>query len=112
LSGNGSALAKEGMKNMASLSESQNRRQICSFCGRDNEEVRKLISGPSVYICDECIKACNAILDDEDGQRSEKESGSSVANPSGIKEVLAWLDKNSFRVIVAKRPRLRFSLSR
>ena len=37
----------------------------CSFCGRGQDEVTKLISGPSVYICNECIKLCKDILDDE-----------------------------------------------
>ena len=37
----------------------------CSFCGKSQEQVRKLIAGPGVYICDECIDLCNEILDDE-----------------------------------------------
>ncbi|MFO0038143.1 MAG: ClpX C4-type zinc finger protein, partial [Synechococcaceae cyanobacterium] len=42
----------------------------CSFCGKSQEQVRKLIAGPGVYICDECIDLCNEILDEElvDGQ--------------------------------------------
>lgn len=39
----------------------------CSFCGKGQEEVRKLIAGPSVYICDECVELCNDILDEEFG---------------------------------------------
>ena len=35
----------------------------CSFCGKSQEQVRKLIAGPGVYICDECIDLCNEILD-------------------------------------------------
>jgi len=44
----------------------------CSFCGKSQEQVRKLIAGPGVYICDECIDLCNEILDEElvDGQGS------------------------------------------
>ncbi len=44
----------------------------CSFCGKSQEQVRKLIAGPGVYICDECIDLCNEILDEElvDGQSS------------------------------------------
>ena len=38
----------------------------CSFCGKNQHEVRKLIAGPSVYICNECIKLCNNIIRDED----------------------------------------------
>ncbi|MDG1059941.1 MAG: ClpX C4-type zinc finger protein, partial [Synechococcus sp. cluster3_bin.96] len=37
----------------------------CSFCGKSQEQVRKLIAGPGVYICDECIDLCNEILDEE-----------------------------------------------
>ena len=42
----------------------------CSFCGKSQDQVRKLIAGPGVYICDECIDLCNEILDEElvDGQ--------------------------------------------
>ncbi len=45
----------------------------CSFCGKSQEQVRKLIAGPGVYICDECIDLCNEILDEElvDGQPSQ-----------------------------------------
>ena len=44
----------------------------CSFCGKSQDQVRKLIAGPGVYICDECIDLCNEILDEElvDGQGS------------------------------------------
>jgi len=37
----------------------------CSFCGKSSEQVRKLIAGPGVYICDECVELCNEILDEE-----------------------------------------------
>ena len=38
---------------------------VCSFCGRSNDEVKKLIAGPGVYICDECIGVCEHILQEE-----------------------------------------------
>ena len=38
---------------------------VCSFCGASQEEVRKLIAGPGVYICDQCIDLCNDIILDE-----------------------------------------------
>ena len=41
------------------------RELYCSFCGKSQDEVRKLIAGPSVYICDECISLCNDIISDE-----------------------------------------------
>jgi ATP-dependent Clp protease ATP-binding subunit ClpX len=36
----------------------------CSFCGKSQEEVKKLIAGPAVYICDECIELCNEIIEE------------------------------------------------
>jgi len=38
---------------------------LCSFCGKSQDEVKKLIAGPSVYICDECIQLCNEIIAEE-----------------------------------------------
>ena len=49
----------------------------CSFCGKSQEQVRKLIAGPGVYVCDECVDLCNEILDEE-----LFDSNSSVAAPS------------------------------
>ena len=43
-----------------------NDKQIkCSFCGKSQEQVRRLIAGPDVYICDECIELCHNIVDEE-----------------------------------------------
>ncbi|MEB3104487.1 MAG: ATP-dependent protease ATP-binding subunit ClpX [Cyanobacteriota bacterium] len=59
----------------------------CSFCGKSQEQVRKLIAGPGVYICDECIDLCNEILDEElaeghgSGGRSAPEPSRSKAPP-------------------------------
>jgi hypothetical protein len=38
---------------------------VCSFCGKNQDQVRKLIAGPTVYICDECIDLCNDIIEEE-----------------------------------------------
>jgi ATP-dependent Clp protease ATP-binding subunit ClpX len=43
----------------------------CSFCGKGQDEVRKLVAGPMVYICDECIELCNDIVAEEPGPRKE-----------------------------------------
>ena len=43
----------------------------CSFCGKNQNEVRKLIAGPSVYICNECIDLCNDIIKEEISETSE-----------------------------------------
>ena len=46
----------------------------CSFCGKHEDEVNKLLSGPGVYICDECVSMCNSILDGEFESKSGYES--------------------------------------
>src|ERR1700712_5985034 len=43
----------------------------CSFCGKSQKQVRKLIAGPGVYICDECIDLCNEIIEEELSETSE-----------------------------------------
>ncbi|NTV39395.1 MAG: AAA domain-containing protein, partial [Demequinaceae bacterium] len=45
----------------------------CTFCGKTQKQVRKLIAGPAVYICDECIGLCNEILDEEFAEAAEAE---------------------------------------
>lgn len=59
----------------------------CSFCGRGQDEVAKLVSGPSVYICNECIKLCNDILEDELPAISALETAE-FPKPSEIKDLL------------------------
>ena len=44
----------------------------CSFCGKTQEQVKKLIAGPDVYICDECVELCNEILDEEFLENKDK----------------------------------------
>ena len=43
----------------------------CSFCGKSQKQVKKLIAGPGVYICDECIDLCNEIIEEELSETSE-----------------------------------------
>jgi ATP-dependent Clp protease ATP-binding subunit ClpX len=59
----------------------------CSFCGKSKDSVRKFISGPSVYICNECITLCNEILA-EDEEREAGESRKAVPSPQEIKDTL------------------------
>jgi ATP-dependent Clp protease ATP-binding subunit ClpX len=59
----------------------------CSFCGKSKDSVRKFISGPSVYICNECITLCNEILA-EDEEREVADSITQVPTPQEIKDVL------------------------
>ena len=44
----------------------------CSFCGKSQDQVKKLIAGPEVYICDECVDLCNQILDEEFFESKDK----------------------------------------
>jgi ATP-dependent Clp protease ATP-binding subunit ClpX len=59
----------------------------CSFCGKSKDSVRKFISGPSVYICNECITLCNEILA-EDEEREAGETRKAVPTPQEIKDTL------------------------
>jgi ATP-dependent Clp protease ATP-binding subunit ClpX len=61
---------------------------LCSFCGKSQDEVKKLIAGPSVYICDECIQLCNEIIAEEYGQESDKGKDGRLPKPSEIKDIL------------------------
>jgi ATP-dependent Clp protease ATP-binding subunit ClpX len=60
---------------------------FCSFCGKNQNEVKKLIAGPSVYICNECVDLCNDIIKEEI-ELSEEETALSLAIPSEIKSIL------------------------
>src|SRR5690606_8516268 len=60
----------------------------CSFCGKSQKEVKKLIAGPTVYICDECIGLCNDIIAEE-VQKEDVYSGlSAIPKPHEIRRVL------------------------
>jgi|TARA_B100001750_G_scaffold35376_1_gene25153 ATP-dependent Clp protease ATP-binding subunit ClpX len=59
----------------------------CSFCGKDKETVKKFISGPNVYICNECISLCNEILAEED-ERATSEKAIPSPTPEEIKSTL------------------------
>ena len=61
---------------------------VCSFCGKSQDEVRKLIAGPTVYICDECIDLCNDIIAEECDQEDTLAASSAVPKPAEIKRVL------------------------
>ena len=59
----------------------------CSFCGKAQDQVKKLIAGPGVYICDECIELCNEIIEEELGEETETEWGA-IPKPHEIKATL------------------------
>ena len=60
----------------------------CSFCGKAQEEVKKLIAGPSVYICDECIELCKDIIAEEAQLEEPAGRGGKLHKPAEIKEIL------------------------
>ncbi len=60
---------------------------LCSFCGKSQDEVKKLIAGPSVYICDECIGLCNEIIAEE-YEKEEAHLGEKIPKPADIKGIL------------------------
>ncbi|MDY6953271.1 MAG: ATP-dependent Clp protease ATP-binding subunit ClpX [Thermodesulfobacteriota bacterium] len=60
----------------------------CSFCGKSQEEVKKLIAGPAVYICDECIELCNEIIEEEYEKEVETRKKGEFPTPSAIKTSL------------------------
>lgn len=69
----------------------------CSFCGKSQDQVKKLIAGPEVYICDECVELCNEILDEEffegkekDAEETDEKEEKAIPKPHEIK---AYLDQ-------------------
>ncbi len=60
---------------------------VCSFCGKSQDEVKKLIAGPTVYICDECIELCNDIIAEE-FEKEEAAKLSSVPKPAEIRDAI------------------------
>ncbi len=73
----------------------------CSFCGKTQDQVKKLIAGPEVYICDECVELCNEILDEEffegkekDASSKEKGAGKDEKSIPKPHEIKAYLDEH------------------
>lgn len=60
----------------------------CSFCGKSQREVKKLIAGPTVYICDECIELCNDIIAEETIKQEQARAKTAVPKPKEIKKIL------------------------
>jgi hypothetical protein len=68
----------------------------CSLCGKSEQEVRKLIAGPTVFICDECIELCKDIIQEEN-KSSLTKSRDGIPNPKEICKVLWWRPRHSWR---------------
>jgi len=60
----------------------------CSFCGKTQDEVTRLIAGPGVFICDECIQLCNSILADDEESKDDKTGFQKLLKPKEIKTIL------------------------
>jgi len=60
----------------------------CNFCGKSQHEVRKLIAGPSVYVCDECVELCNDIIREELQENNEEAENRKLPTPQEINEIL------------------------
>ncbi|MDR2338375.1 MAG: ATP-dependent Clp protease ATP-binding subunit ClpX [Deltaproteobacteria bacterium] len=70
--------------------DKKNTKLECSFCGAGQDQVRKLIAGPGVYICDQCIELCNEIILDETDDDKKDNASSKIPKP---KEICAFLDE-------------------
>lgn len=70
-------------------SKDENSQLTCSFCGKSQDEVKKLIAGPTVYICDECIELCNDIIDEESRlDQSSDPKTKQLPKPVELKDIL------------------------
>ena len=72
---------------MVTNTKESNKLLHCSFCGKNQNEVNKLIAGPSVFICDECVELCMEIIRDELEEKSLK-SRENLPKPQEIKSIL------------------------
>ncbi len=72
------------------MSENQetDKKLFCSFCGKNQSEVKKLIAGPSVYICDECVSLCNDIIKEDLAEAKQESSEEKLPVPEEIKAIL------------------------
>src|SRR4030066_1753401 len=61
---------------------------FCSFCGKTQNEVRKLVAGPSAYICDECIELCRCIVEEESEASVSQEFQKGIPEPKNIKKFM------------------------
>ena len=75
-----------------SFDDGQGKELCCSFCGKRESQVRRLIAGRGVYICDECIEFCKDMLD-EDKQQAAEENGTDINELPKPKEIKAILDE-------------------
>ena len=76
-------------------SKDQEKLLVCSFCGKNQTEVRKLIAGPSVFICNECVDLCNDIINEETKQNDDLDHNENKDKPLLTpKEIYQKLDEH------------------
>ena len=76
-------------------SKDQEKLLVCSFCGKNQTEVRKLIAGPSVFICNECVDLCNDIINEETKQNDDLDLNENKDKPLLTpKEIYQKLDEH------------------
>ena len=68
--------------------DTKEKQLFCSFCGKNQSEVKKLIAGPSVYICDECVSLCNDIIKEDTSEEVSENSKDNLPIPAEINEIL------------------------
>ena len=73
---------------MSNEIDTKDKQLFCSFCGKNQSEVKKLIAGPSVYICDECVSLCNDIIKEDLSEKDSEESEKKLPIPVEIKSIL------------------------
>ena len=88
------------------MAKQEDSRLKCSFCGKSQDQVKKLIAGPEVYICDECVDLCNEILDEEFFETEETEKTGALPEISKVPkphEIKAYLDNHIIGQELPKR---------
>ena len=75
---------------MSKSDDEKKKTLFCSFCGKSQHEVKKLIAGPTVFICDECVELCNDIIKEENKVSTSGSLGSGVPSPS---DIFSFLDE-------------------
>ena len=68
--------------------ETKEKQLFCSFCGKNQSEVKKLIAGPSVYICDECVALCNDIIKEDSNDDKNEDKKENLPIPAEINAIL------------------------
>jgi ATP-dependent Clp protease ATP-binding subunit ClpX len=82
------------MEKEQTMAKNDEKRTVrCNFCGKSQEQVRRIIAGPGVFICNECVELCNSILDDSESQPTASSGAESFGNLPTPKEIHDILDQ-------------------